>query len=69
MPKPDHTLVIATNLTEELPDLPDGWFALACACARLNKNDNAESALKKCLVAAAHQNEDQRVAGPYARHT
>ena len=58
--KPDTTHLIATALTEKLPELPDGWFYLACASARLNKNDDAESALKKCFVAAAHKDEEQK---------
>src|SRR5687767_5746438 len=48
--KPDWTLAIATTLTNKLPELPDAWFYLACACARLNRNEEARSALKKCFV-------------------
>jgi len=58
--KPDNTHLIATALTEKIPELPDGWFYLACASARLNKNDGAEKALKKCFVAAARKDEEQK---------
>nr|ALS90068.1 tetratricopeptide repeat protein [uncultured bacterium] len=58
--KPDITHVIATALTEKLPELPDCWFYLACAGARLNKNDDAESALKRCFLAAAYKDEEQK---------
>jgi hypothetical protein len=47
-------------LTEQLPDLPDSWFYLACAWARLNRNDDAEQALKKCFISAAHKDEEQQ---------
>ena len=58
--EPEHTHVVATTLTERLPDLPDGWFYLACACARLSKSNNAEMGLKKCFIAAIHRGEEQK---------
>jgi predicted Zn-dependent protease len=51
--KPEHTHLIATTLTEQCPELPHFWYYLACACGRLNRNDDAEAALKQCFVAAA----------------
>lgn len=54
--KPEHTHVIATTLTEQLPEMPENWFYLACACARLNQNDEARAALKQCFVAATKRN-------------
>jgi hypothetical protein len=51
--KPDHTHVIAATLTEQLPEIPENWFYLACACARLNQYDEAGAVLKRCFIAAA----------------
>jgi predicted Zn-dependent protease len=50
--KPEYTHDIATTLTHQLPEIPHGWFYLACACARLGQNGIAASALKKCFLAA-----------------
>ncbi len=58
--KPEHAHVIATTLTEKMPEVPDVWFYLACACARMDKNDDAGSALKLCFVSAAHKDEEQK---------
>ena len=57
--RPDYTHVIATTLTEQGPDLPHAWFYLACACSRLNRNDDAGAALKQCFVAAVAKGEEQ----------
>jgi predicted Zn-dependent protease len=57
--KPDHTQVIATTLTEQLPEVPDGWFYLACAYSRLNQNGEARAALKQCFVAAAKRDSEK----------
>lgn len=51
--RPDYTHFIATSLTEHSPELPDGWFYLACAHARLNRKKEALPALEKCFAAAA----------------
>ena len=50
----------ATALTEKIPELPDGWFYLAYAYARLNKIADAAAALKKCFVAATHKDEEEK---------
>jgi len=52
--KPERTHRIANLLTTYFPELPDGWFYLACACSRLAKHEKAWSALKKCFLQAAH---------------
>lgn len=49
----DAAHIIASRIAEQAPDVPDGWFYLACACARLNRNPEAGAALKKCFEAAA----------------
>jgi predicted Zn-dependent protease len=49
----EYTHTIATTLIDRLPDLPDAWFYLACACSRLGTQDAASLALKKCFLAAA----------------
>ena len=58
--KPENAHVIAVTLTEKLPDVPDGWFYLACASARLNRNEEVESALKKCFLTAVQRNEEEK---------
>jgi predicted Zn-dependent protease len=50
--KPEYAHDIAITLTGQLPEIPDGWFYLACACSRLGQNEFAAAALKKCFLAA-----------------
>src|SRR4051794_15211094 len=50
--KAEYTFDIATTLTEQLPEIADAWFYLACASARLGQNEAAASALKHCFLAA-----------------
>lgn len=50
----DYTHTIATTLTEQLPERPEGWFYLACACSRMGNQDDARAAVKKCFAAAVH---------------
>jgi len=58
--RPEYTQTIATRLTESIPDSPDAWFYLACACSRLQQHDDARQALKRCFIAAARKDEEQK---------
>jgi hypothetical protein len=57
--RPDTAHLIAKTFTEYLPEVPDGWFYPACACARLNQSDEAGAALNRCFVAAAEQHRNR----------
>jgi predicted Zn-dependent protease len=53
--KAEYAYDIATTLTAELAEIPEAWFYLACASARLGQNETTASALKNCLLAASRQ--------------
>jgi predicted Zn-dependent protease len=57
--RPHTTHVIASRITERAPEIPDGWFYLACACSRLNRNEEAGVALEQCFKAATQKGEEK----------
>ena len=48
----EYAYDIATTLTDQLPEMADAWFYLACASARLGQKGTTAAALKQCFLVA-----------------